>query len=72
MARERNMTVAEVVAYPQKTGEQMISWLECEARAKNLRIAALKGGLKFSEKAEPVKLQVEPHDSPRLVSRVIR
>jgi len=43
MARERDMTVAQVLAYLQRGGEQVLSWLEFEARAKKLRIGALKG-----------------------------
>ena len=43
MARERDMTVAQVLAYLQRAGEQVLSWLEFEARAKKLRIDALKG-----------------------------
>jgi hypothetical protein len=43
MARERDMTVAQVLAYVQRAGEQVLSWLEFESRAKKLRIDALKG-----------------------------
>jgi len=43
MARERDMTVAQVLPYLQRGGEQVLSWLEFEARAKKLRIDALKG-----------------------------
>lgn len=43
MARERNMTVAGVVAYLEKEGNKVFSWPEFEARARNLRTAALKG-----------------------------
>jgi len=43
IARERDMTVAQVLAYLQRAGEQVLSWLEFEARAKELRTDALKG-----------------------------
>lgn len=43
IARERSMTVAEVVAYLEKRGNKVLSWPEFEAKAQNLRMAALKG-----------------------------
>ena len=72
MARERDMSIMDAIAYLKQKGSEVLSWQEFEARAKNLRIAALKGWLTFPEKEEPAKLQVKPHDSPHLVSRAIR
>lgn len=44
------MTVAQVVAYLQRAGEQVLRWPEFEAKANNLGIAALKGELTFPVK----------------------
>jgi len=63
MAREQNMSVAEVVAYLEKKGNKVLSWPEFEARARALRIAALNGQLTFPEKGEPAKLQMRVHNS---------
>jgi len=68
MARERDMSVAGVVAYLEGKGHRLLSWLEFEAKARGLRIAALKGKLIFPDKEEPLKLQVKPHDSLRLLA----
>lgn len=72
MARERGMTIMSVVAYLRQKGDEVLNWQEFEARAKNLRVAALKGELTFPDKEEPLKLQVKSHEPPRLVSRVPR
>jgi hypothetical protein len=72
MARERGMTIMNVVAYLRQKGNEVLNWQEFEARAKNLRVAALKGELTFPDKEEPLKLQVKSHEPPRLVSRVTR
>jgi len=43
IARERNITVAQVLAYLQRAGEQVLNWPEFAAEAEKLRMAALKG-----------------------------
>jgi len=43
MARERDMTVAQVLAYLRRTGEQVLNWPEFESEAEKLRMAAIKG-----------------------------
>jgi hypothetical protein len=43
IARGRGTAVAQVVAYLEQTGYAVLSWPEFEARAENLRMAALKG-----------------------------
>ncbi len=70
MAREKNMTAAGTVAYVKTKGDNVLTWLEFEARARNLRIALLKGeGTLLGKEA---KLQLKPHGLPRFVSSEIR
>jgi hypothetical protein len=71
MAREQNANVAEVVAYLEANGSQVLTWSDFEARARNLRISVLKGETTLLGKQE-AKLQLQPSDSPRLVSSETR
>ena len=67
ISREKNMTAAGTVASLEAKGDNVLSWLEFEARAKNLRMAALKGEVALLGKEE-AKLQLKPHGLPRFVS----
>lgn len=71
MAREQNVNVAEVVAYLEVKGNEVLTWSSFEARAKNLRMAVLKGEVTLVGK-EQAKLQLQPPDLPRFVSSEIR
>ena len=71
MAREQNMAAAGIVAYLEAKGNKVLSWSGFEARAKNLRMAILKGEVTLLGK-EDVRLQLKPHGLPRFVSSEIR
>jgi len=43
IARERDIRVTEVITYLEQEGYKVFSWPEFEARAENLRMAALRG-----------------------------
>jgi hypothetical protein len=70
-AREQNVNVAEVVAYLEAKGNEVLTWSSFEARAKNLRMAVLKGEVTLLGKEE-AKLQLQPPNLPRFVSGEIR
>jgi hypothetical protein len=71
MAREQNMSVAGVLAYLEAKGNKVLTWSGFEAKAKNLRMAVLKGEVTLLGKEE-TKLQLKPHGLPRFVSSEIR
>ena len=71
MAREQNVNVAEVVAYLEAEGHEVLTWSSFEARAKNLRMAVLNGEVTLLGKEE-ARLQLQPPDLPRFVSDEIR
>ena len=70
MAREQNVNVAEVVAYLEAEGHEVLTWSSFEARAMNLRMAILKGEMTLLGREE-VKLQLQPPDLPRIVNSEI-
>jgi len=43
LARERGISIAEVITYLEQEGYKIFSWLEFEGRADDLRMAALEG-----------------------------
>ena len=49
VARSRDVTVSEVVALMEGRGYEILNWQEFEAKADNLRWAALKGEAKHLE-----------------------
>jgi len=67
MAREQNVNVAEVIAYLEAEGNQVLAWSDFEARARNLRMAVLNGDVTLLGKQE-ARLQLQPPDSPRFVN----
>lgn len=67
MAREWDVTITDVVAYLKQKGNEVISWQEFEARAKNMRRAVLSGELVLGERQKP---QALPGGQPKWV-RVI-
>lgn len=71
MAREQNVNVAEVVAYLQAKGNEVLAWSDFEARARSLRMAVLNGEVTLLGKQE-ARLQLQPPDLPRFVSDEIR
>lgn len=71
MAREQNVNVAEVVAYLEAKGNEVLAWLDFEAKARNLRMAVLNGEVTLLGKQE-ARLQLQPPDLPRFVSDEIR
>lgn len=58
MAREWDMTVMDVVAYLKEKGNEVLSWPEFEARARNMRRAVLSGELVLGERQKPQALPV--------------
>jgi len=49
IARERNTDIASVIANLEQEGNEILHWEEFEARAKNMRKAALSGKLELEE-----------------------
>jgi len=70
LAREQNMDIAGIVAYLEAKGNEVLTWSSFEARAKNLRVAVLKGQMILMGKEED-KLQLKPPASPHFVSNEI-
>jgi len=71
MAREQNVNVAEVTAYLEVKGNQVLAWSDFEAKARNLRMAVLNGEVTLLGKQEAI-LQLQPPNLPRFVSDEIR
>jgi hypothetical protein len=70
MAREQNVNVAEVIAYLEAKGNEVLTWSSFEDRAKNLRRAVLKGEMTLLGREE-AKLQLQPPELPRFVNSEI-
>jgi len=70
MAREQNVNVAEVIAYLEAKGNEVLTWSSFEDRAKNLRRAVLKGEMTLLGREES-KLQLQPPKLPRFVNSEI-
>jgi hypothetical protein len=71
MAREQNVNVAEVVTHLEARGNEVLTWSDLEARAGNLRMAALNGEAPLLGTQE-ARLQLRPPDLPRFASDEIR